>query len=111
MGNQEVKQDKDQTIKQDAGKLNWAVFPLKEAEEVVKVFEYGAKKYSYPFTYRKGIELDRLFASMMRHIEDIQTEGYYSLDNESQCLQIAHVAAVALMMISQHIQQKTKQPQ
>lgn len=85
--------------KETTGKPNWAVFPFSEAEEVVKVFEYGAIKYGAPFTYRKGIPPAELWSAIMRHLIEIQNG--HDIDDESGCLHIAHIAANALMSLSQ----------
>ena len=39
--------------KEYEGKVNWPIFPFREAESVVRVFEYGVRKYGKPFTYRE----------------------------------------------------------
>jgi hypothetical protein len=85
--------------KETTGKPNWAVFPFAEAESVVKVFEHGANKYGAPFTYRKGIPPAELWSAIMRHLIEIQNGN--DIDAESGCLHMAHIAANALMMISQ----------
>lgn len=91
--------DKDAGLKEDVGKLDWSVFPFEEAEVVVRAFEYGAMKYGSPFTYREGIDWRRLFAATIRHLVAIQKGEI--VDNESGVNHTAHVAANALMMISQ----------
>jgi len=85
--------------KELAGKTNWAVFPFKEASSVVAVFEYGVQKYGKPFSFRAGIPTYELLGAIFRHAIEIQ-DGQ-NIDNESGCLHIAHIAANALMMLSQ----------
>jgi hypothetical protein len=84
--------------KETNGKPDWAVFPFREAEAVVKVFEYGANKYGAPFTYRKGIPSGELWSAIMRHMIEIQNGN--DIDAESGCLHTAHIAANAMMMLS-----------
>lgn len=86
--------------KELTGKPDWSVMPFTELKEVLKVFEYGAKKYKAAFTYRKGIPENELLAAMIRHAVCIQ-EGK-CLDEESGCYHAGHVAANALMLISQY---------
>lgn len=102
-------QYEDRGPKDKTGKPDWSVFPFTEAEEVLKVFEYGIQKYGAPFTYRKGIPIEELLAATIRHLVQIQNavQMHDMLDNESYCLHAAHVAANALMMISQ-IQKQLK---
>lgn len=82
-----------------SGKPNWSIFPFSEAESVVKVFEHGANKYGAPFTYRKGIPPEELLSAIIRHAVEIHKGD--SLDSESGCSHAAHIAANALMLISQ----------
>lgn len=93
----------DQTLKQDIGKPDWSVFPFKETEEVLKVFEYGAIKYGRPFSYREGIDSHRLWTAAVRHLLQMQQKGYFSCDDESSRMHAAHVAANMLMIISQYL--------
>lgn len=89
----------DRGPKEINGKPNWAVFPFTEAEYVVKVFEHGVSKYGAPFTYRKGIPKDELWSAIMRHLIAIQNGD--EIDNESGCPHMAHIAANAMMALSQ----------
>jgi hypothetical protein len=84
--------------KETEGKIDWSVFPFVEAQAVVRVFEYGARKYKAPFTYRLGIPTEELLAAIVRHVVRIQ-EGEF-LDEESNLLHAAHIAANALMLLS-----------
>lgn len=86
--------------KDQAGKTDWSVFPFQEAGEVARVFAFGASKYGAPFTYRKGIPQAELWAAAMRHM--IAHQSGETIDPESGCSHIAHVAANALMMLAQH---------
>ena len=84
--------------KELTGKPDWSIFPFREAEPVVKVFEYGVKKYGAPFTYRKGIPTNELLAAIFRHAIAIQNGEL--VDLESECLHAGHIAANSLMMLS-----------
>lgn len=86
--------------KESEGKPDWTIFPFAEAEEVLKVFEYGTIKYGAPFTYRKGIPIDELLAAIFRHTIHIQNGNL--LDDESGLSHFAHIAANALMAISSY---------
>ena len=94
--------------KELVGKPEWAVFPFNEAQEVVRVFEYGAKKYGKPFTYRAGIPISELLSALIRHVVHIQNGA--AIDVESGCHHAAHVAANALMMLSQNCEPSTLTP-
>lgn len=87
--------------KDSAGKTQWSVFPFLEAEFVVRVFQNGSKKYGGPFTYRRGIPVEKLAEAAIRHLIAIMSGE--RIDPESGELHAAHVAANGLMMISQSI--------
>ena len=91
------------SIKDSEGKTAWQYFPFRECEEVAKTFEYGAKKYNKPFLYRSTEAQDTLdtkdwIAAIMRHIVEIDKGNQY--DKETGCLHLAHIAANALMAMS-----------
>ena len=57
-----------EAIKFDDGKLNWSLFPWDAAEEILKVLEFGASKYSpWNWAEKDGFTFSRLFNSAMRH--------------------------------------------
>lgn len=91
--------------KEKEGKPDWSIFPFDEAEHALRVFEYGAKKYCSPFTYRQLVNPCDLFAATIRHLVCIQNKQEY--DKESNLLHWAHVAANALMALS-HYRSKGK---
>lgn len=84
--------------KELADKTDWGIFPFAEAEHVCKVFEYGAKKYGAPFTYRAGIPTIELLSAIFRHA--IKLQSGVEVDQESGCLHASHIAANALMILS-----------
>ena len=86
--------------KERKGKLVWRNLPLKELQEVCKVFNHGTIKYKAPFTYRIGGGLPEgdMFDATMRHLERIQAGELRAAD--SGCLHWAHIAADSLMEVS-----------
>ena len=50
------------------GKLRWALFDFKSAEETVKVLEFGANKYA-PSNWKKGLNRDEILESTFRHLQ------------------------------------------
>ena len=81
------------------GKPEYAVLPWDAIEEVVRVFEYGAKKYKAPFTYRSGVAFSNLASAAFRHLV-LWFFFREDHDKESGCLHLAHVAANVMMIIS-----------
>ncbi len=54
-------------MKFDGGKLPWHLFPFDAAAEVVKVLQFGAKKYAAR-NWERGIAHSRTFAATQRHL-------------------------------------------
>ena len=75
-------------IKFDAGKLRWSLFPAHVQNAVLRVLEYGARKYA-PDNW-KNVENPekRYYDAAMRHIE-ARAHGSYS-DPESKEPHLAH---------------------
>jgi len=90
--------------KESDGKTPWEIFPFQEAEFTCRVFGYGVKKYGAPFTYRKGIPMEKLAAAVIRHATAILSGE--RIDPESGELHSAHISAGGLMMISQSISEE-----
>lgn len=53
-------------VKDDSAKLPVELLPYDALLEVVKVLQFGAKKYA-PRNWEKGIPVSRVFAAAMRH--------------------------------------------
>lgn len=53
-------------VKHDAGKLDWTLLPWSELEQVVRVLQYGAAKYS-PNNW-KYVSWQRYASAAIRHI-------------------------------------------
>ena len=89
-------------IKYDSNKLKYSLLPWLALKEVVKVLEFGAKKYSVN-NWQK-IEPQRYKDAAMRHLVAI-LEGKW-LDEESQLPHAAHLAANALFITWFDLQRK-----
>ena len=87
--------------KDTEGKTPLEIFPFAEAEHVVRVFKKGADKYGGPFTYRKGIPIQKLAAAAIRHATAILNGE--RIDPDDGELHSAHLSANGLMMISQSV--------
>lgn len=84
-------------LKYDDDKLAWHLLPIEGAEELIKVMQFGAKKYG-DYNWYLGIDHLRLFNAALRHLwawfkrEDI--------DPESGCSHLAHACCCVLMLTS-----------
>ena len=57
---------KDQTVKQDAGKLPLTLVPLQLIEDVAEVRQYGNEKYGDSESWRR-VEIERYRDALFRH--------------------------------------------
>lgn len=85
--------------KHDNGKLRWDLLPIRELEEIVKVYTFGATKYGDNKWQRLENGKERYYAALLRHLAEYR-KGH-SVDDESGLLHIAQVAwnAIALLFI------------
>ena len=81
-----------QGIKHDTGKLQWNLLPLHLMAGVVRVLEFGAKKYA-AWNWRKGMPHSQTYNACLRHLsawaegEDLDPEsGLPHLDHAHCCL-------------------------
>ena len=81
----------------DIGKPQYSLLPWDAVEEVVRVLDFGAKKYG-PRNWEKGMKWSRLFDSVTRHI----TNWFMGEDNdpESGLHHLAHAACCCLFMLA-----------
>jgi hypothetical protein len=83
--------------KHDGGKLPWHLLPFDAIEQVVRVLDFGAKKYA-PRNWEKGIAHSRVFAAAQRHL----TSWWRGEDNdpETGLSHLAHAACCTLFMLA-----------
>lgn len=97
-----------EATKFDAGKRDWTLMPFDALEEVVKVLEFGAKKYNEkgdgPDTWNwkkaPGLGKWRTLKAMFRHITAYA--GGETLDPESGLNHLAHLACGCLFLLYYH---------
>lgn len=82
--------------KNDSGKLRYDLIPAYPLERLTAVYTMGAQKYG-DWNWRKGFKYSRLYAAMMRHIQNWWTGT--KIDPDGGQLVLASVAwcAFALM--------------
>ena len=89
---------KQKAIKFDADKVQYSDIPPHTLEQVAKVFNYGAKKYT-KFNYNGGMEYLRYYDAALRHMQAwVRGEDI----DESGNPHIAH-AISSLMMLLENI--------
>ena len=99
----------EQAQRYNEGKLDYTILPWEAVGEVVKVFEFGASKYTRDnYQQGDGLPLANYHQSAMRHM--VASINGEELDPESQLDHMAHVAANALMYLWQK-QHESKKPE
>ncbi len=73
----------------DNGKPEFSLLPLKDLEGVVRVLEYGAKKYDRHNWRKVENGEQRYLDAALRHLAEI-IEDFYATDNESGLRHIDH---------------------
>ena len=86
-------------LKFDAGKTDWSILPIGASKEIIKVFEFGAKKYARGnFKEGSGLEYSRVLNSLLRHTYAfMQGED---LDPETQLSHLAHAGCNIYMLLT-----------
>ena len=93
-------------IKHDDGKPDWSLVPFESLEGMVKVLEFGAKKYdNWNWTADGGFQYTRVLRSCLRHL--FAWSRGEDLDPESGLSHIHH-AMCNLLFISHYIGNKKK---
>lgn len=88
-------------IKYDTGKLRWSIFPWPGAEDVMKVIEYGAGKYS-PGNWKNVLSdpfgEERYLDAALRHL--LAHAMGEKLDPESGLPHLAHACCCLLFLLT-----------
>lgn len=89
---------KNTAVRFDSGKPDWSLLPFKAVEEIIKVLEFGAKKYARGnFATGNGIEYSRVINSLIRHT--VAFSKGEDLDPESGLSHMAHAGANVLFLL------------
>ena len=87
---EDISETKTQAIRHNNGKLRWSLVDFESLEDMVKVLEFGANKYS-DHNWKKGLPTTQVCESLMRHLfaylsgEDIDPESGLSHVGHIQC--------------------------
>ena len=81
----------------DSGKVDWSQVPFQALEGMVRVLEFGAKKYAKGnWANGGGFDHSRVFNSLMRHLVSYQSGE--DLDPESGLPHLDHIMCNAMFM-------------
>ena len=83
-------------------KLRWDLLPLKEIEDIVRVYTAGANKYGDNNWQHLDNGYQRYKAAMFRHLLEYEKGNVY--DEETGCRHLAQVAwnAIAMLYLSKN---------
>ena len=79
----------------NAGKPKWSLVPQSALVPMVRVLEYGAKKYA-PHNWQRGLPINEICESLKRHLDSFM-EGEDN-DLESTLSHIGHIQCNALFL-------------
>jgi hypothetical protein len=94
----------DSFNKNDQAKTDWSLLPVEAIEEVLKVLEFGAKRYG-KFNWienSESVEWSRFVNALERHLASFK-KGQ-DTDADSGLLELAHIATNALFLLTFKIQ-------
>ena len=85
-------------VKFDNDKVDWMILPYDALEEIIKVMEFGARKYARGnFASGEGLEYTRVLNSLMRHI--LAFSRGEDLDPETGISHMAHAGCNVLFLL------------
>jgi len=87
----------EEAVKHDSSKLPWDLLPYDAIEDIVKVLQYGAKKYS-AHNWSAGFVWSRLFSALIRHA--VAFWRGEDIDPESGLPHLAHLGCCVLFLIA-----------
>ena len=87
-------------VKDDAGKLPWALLPFDALRGIVQVLDFGQRKYA-PRNWEKGMDWSRCFDACLRHLTSWwQGEAQ---DPETGLSHLTHAGCCLLFLIAYEI--------
>ena len=84
-----------QALRYNEGKVQWSLVDYKSLEPMVRVLEYGCRKYSKN-NWKKGMPASQIIESMLRHTYKL-LEGEL-VDPESGIEHVGHIQCNAMFL-------------
>lgn len=90
----------------DENKLEWEMMPEDALEEVMKVFQYGKRKYAAWnwLDYAEDVKWTRYTNALERHLKKFKRGQ--DIDEESSLYELAHMGCNILMLLQYQIMNK-----
>lgn len=92
-----MKEDIAPGTKHDQQKEDWSLLPYDSIREIVRVLDFGKKKYAAWNWTKVDNARDRYFAALMRHLYAWRSGE--SVDEESGLLHLAHAATDIVFLL------------
>jgi hypothetical protein len=86
-------------VKHDTGKLPYHLLPSDAVEEILKVLDFGAKKYAAR-NWELGMDWERPFAALMRHMWAWWRRETDGKDPETGFTHLAHAGCCLLFLLA-----------
>lgn len=87
--------EQNEADRYNAGKLRWSLVDFPSLEDMVKVLEFGANKYS-DNNWKKGLKTTEIIESMMRHM--VAYLNGENIDPESNLPHTGHIMCNAMFL-------------
>ena len=84
----------DKALRYNDGKPEWTLVDFDSLESMVRVLEFGAKKYARE-NWKKPMDKKKILDSLMRHLVRLMADE--ELDSESKLPHIGHILANCMM--------------
>jgi hypothetical protein len=85
----------EQALRYNEGKLRWSLVDFDALADMVKVLEYGSRKYA-DHNWKKGLKTTEIFESMMRHMQAYMRGE--NVDPESGLPHTGHIMCNAMFL-------------
>ena len=95
------------TVKDTKGKTKWSLISLKGIEGIVKVREFGNKKYVNLEGWKR-VPVENWVDAIKRHLTCMDEEGIFSLDKESKLPHIWHIGCNFFFLSMKYLEHKSK---
>lgn len=87
------KEGRERALRYNTGKVKWSLMNYRSMEPMIRVLEYGAKKYA-PYNWQKPMNKKEILESMQRHLAALM-DGEEN-DQESGLSHMGHIQANAM---------------
>jgi len=92
--------------KDDSGKLGYHLLPIQAVAEIVRVLDFGAKKYSSR-NWESGIKYSRVYSAMQRHLTAWWDRN--DTDDETGISHLGHAGCCLLFILHYELKKKLYQ--